>query len=63
MKGGVVWEGLDEGCGGRGKERCAILILERIWKSVTGCGWKGAWIVWVKCKTVLRKYVFVSISL
>jgi len=61
MKGGVVWAGLDEGYGGRGKEGCAILMSERVWKSVTGYGWKGARIVWVKCKIGLTKYAFVSV--
>ncbi len=41
LKGGVVGAGLDEGYGGRGKEGCAIIMSERIWKSVTGYGWKG----------------------
>jgi len=61
MKDRVVWAGLDEGYGGRGKEECAILMSERVWKSVTGYGSKGARIVWVKCKIGLTKYAFVSV--
>ncbi len=60
LKGGVVWAGLDEGYSGRAKEESAIIMSERIRKSVTEYGWKGSRMVWVKCKIGLTKYAFVS---
>ena len=61
MNGGAVWTGLNEDYKGRGKEGCAILMSERVWKGVTDCGWKGSRIVWVKSKIGLIKYAWVCV--
>ncbi len=61
VPGGVVWTGMDERYKGRGKEGCAIVMLERLWNGVTDYGWKGSRIVWVKGKVGLIKYTWVCI--
>ena len=61
MVGGAVWMGLDDGYRGRGKEGCAILMSERVWKCVTDYGWKGSRIVWVKCKLGIIRYAWVCV--
>ena len=63
MNGGAVWTGLNEDYKGRGKEGCAILMSERVWKGVTDCGWKGSRIVWVKSKIGLVKYAWVCVCM
>ncbi len=51
-----VWEGMEGGSGvewnegrkchsGRGKEGCALLMSEQMWRGLEDCGWKGTRIV------------------
>ncbi len=37
----MVWSGMEEGSRGRGKEGCALLMSERMWKGLEDCRWKG----------------------
>ena len=41
MEGGVIWSGMKEGGGGRGKEGCALLMSERMWKGLEDWGRSG----------------------
>ncbi len=34
MEGRVVWSGMKEGSRGRGKEGCALLMSERMWRGL-----------------------------
>ncbi len=46
---------------GRGKEGCALLMSERMWKGLEDCGWKGTRIVWAKTKVGIVKYAWICI--
>ncbi len=61
MEGGVVWSGMKEGSKGRGKEGCALLMSEQMWKGLEGCGWKGSRTVWAKTKEGIVKYAWICI--
>ena len=56
-----MWNGMKEGSRGRGKEGCAIMMSERMWKGLEEWGWKGTRIVWAKTKVGIIKYAWVSI--
>ena len=61
LKGGCVWAGRDEMERGRGKEGCAVLVSERVWKGVTESGNIGSRGVWIKGKVGLLKYAWVCV--
>ncbi|MCP5003018.1 MAG: hypothetical protein GY941_03575 [Planctomycetes bacterium] len=61
MKGGVVWTGLDEGYKGRGKEGCALLVSERVWKGMNDYGWMGSRLVWMTGKIGIVKYAWICV--
>ena len=46
---------------GRGKEGCAMLVSERVWKGVTESGNIGSRGVWIKGKVGLLKYAWVCV--
>ena len=56
-----MWAGIDEGCKGRGKEGCALLVSARVWKGVNDHGWKGSRIVWLTGKVGIVKYAWICV--
>ena len=61
LTGGCVWSGRGEEEKGRGREGCAIVMSERVWKGVTESGDIGARGVWVKGKMGVVKYAWICV--